>query len=151
MIASTLGASFFFTINIGDFDMKITIGNLKEFTDLNFFSSGRLASKGIGRLRKDGIAFIYCGRPSILGNPFPITSVYTRDMVVDKYKEYLDTEFKQHKRSDLAREIIAISDMINRGKFPDEVPMKEVVLLCYCYPQNCHATVIKDKIIELTA
>lgn len=65
---------------------------------------------------------VYVGRPSVYGNPFIIGRDGTRDEVVEKYRSYL-----------LSRPLLV--ERVKR-----ELAGKR--LGCYCYPLNCHATVL---------
>lgn len=68
---------------------------------------------------------IYIGRGSVWGNPFHITADITREMVIDKYRQYLWNKIRQGG--------ITIDQLINLdGK----------VLGCFCKPQACHGDVI---------
>jgi hypothetical protein len=70
---------------------------------------------------------IYCGRPSIFGNPFELGKDGDRLEVIQKFKDYFlnkintDLQFK-----------IAVDKL--KGK----------VLGCWCYPKDCHTRIIID-------
>lgn len=70
---------------------------------------------------------IYCGRPSIFGNPFIIGKDGTRTEVINKYKEYfynkilLDKEFKI-----------------------EVLKLKNKTLGCFCKPLKCHLDIIVE-------
>jgi hypothetical protein len=77
----------------------------------------------------------YIGRPSILGNPFPITSKCTREQSVSQYKDYFKKRMSiEPFESDFWKEINWIW---RAGKEHD------VNLVCYCSPLPCHGDVIK--------
>jgi hypothetical protein len=66
---------------------------------------------------------VYCGRPSIWGNPFEIGKDGTRKQVIEKYKKYL-----------LANEELLDKIQELRGK----------VLGCWCAPKSCHCDILAD-------
>ena len=77
----------------------------------------------------------YIGRPSILGNPFFMTSERARQRVIDDYRVWLNNE------------------MMKKGEVFNE--MKKILILskthdvhlkCYCSPKPCHGDVIKEVI-----
>ena len=61
---------------------------------------------------------VYIGRPSKWQNPFPISTVMTRDQVCDKFDSYLQAH---PKLLEAARKEL-------KGKN----------LICFCVPQKCH-------------
>lgn len=69
---------------------------------------------------------IYCGRPSIYGNPFEIGRDGTRDDVIEKYKSYF---YKKIKDPKFKQKVFLL-----RGK----------KLGCWCAPLRCHLEVIID-------
>lgn len=74
---------------------------------------------------------IYCARPTQFGNPFAIGKDGNRAQVIAKYREYFynkleaDTKFKE-----------AV------------LKLKGHVLLCFCYPLDCHCNIIADYLNE---
>ena len=70
---------------------------------------------------------VYIGRPSMVGNPFPITQSCTRNMSVRKYREWFDARIRQ----DAAFRSFVLS---LRGKR----------LGCFCKPDVCHGDVIVE-------
>jgi hypothetical protein len=80
---------------------------------------------------------IYCGRPSIWGNPFTHIKdketkaefiVESRDEAIAKYEEWL------MKQPELLKQISTL-----KGK----------VLGCWCFPKNCHCNVLA-RLADLT-
>lgn len=65
---------------------------------------------------------VYIGRPSKWGNPFSIGPDGTREMVIEKYREYLY-------KSGLIHDIEEL-----RGK----------ILGCWCKPKPCHGDVLVE-------
>ncbi len=80
---------------------------------------------------------IYVGRPSILGNPFPMKSEKDRAEVIAKYRRWLWVELK--KNGEVAAELSRLVK-IYREK-------GELTLICWCAPKACHAEVIKSAIL----
>ncbi|NES91364.1 DUF4326 domain-containing protein [Okeania sp. SIO2B9] len=121
--------------------MKIRVDNIKNYKEINALS-------GKYRLRQDGIAYIYCGRPSSLGNPFPVTTDTPTEVAIAEFRKHLWNEIKAYqngtKSSTLVDEILSLAQLCVAEQFLDGSPMKEMVLLCYCYPKQCHATVIAN-------
>ncbi len=135
-----MDAALFFVLHTFK-SMKIRINNIKNYKDIDILS-------GKYRLRRDGIAYIYCGRPSSLGNPFRLTTDIPREVAIAKFRRHLWNEIKaykyQNKDSELVEEILSLAQLCVAEQFLDGSPMKEMVLLCYCYPKQCHATVIAN-------
>ena len=82
--------------------------------------------------------FIYCGRGSPLGNPFPITKTNSRDEVCDRYEVWAreqtesDTPFK--------KEIIRLINIYESTG--------ELTLGCFCTPKRCHVETVKKLILN---
>lgn len=70
---------------------------------------------------------IYCGRPSILGNPYPITITRSREEAIDKYRLWLYTQIMESNRR-----VIETLDKLK----------EDSVLICWCTPEPCHCEVI---------
>jgi len=66
---------------------------------------------------------VYCGRPSIWGNPYQIGTHGTRKQVIDKYKKYL----------------LANQELLGRIH-----ELRGKVLGCWCAPMACHCDVLAD-------
>ena len=86
---------------------------------------------------------IYIGRSnnkfnlskSPLSNPFTISTTNTREQVVIKYKDWLDTALTYDNE---------VSKEFNR--LVELAKVQEVYLLCYCNPKACHGDYIKQLI-----
>lgn len=67
---------------------------------------------------------VYIGRPSKWGNPYPVTPSEPRELVIAKFKEYMDENpyLKQVAKKQL------------RGKD----------LVCFCAPYPCHGDVLLE-------
>jgi len=73
-------------------------------------------------------------RASPLGNPFRMSNESQRDIVCDKYKEWIDTQILKKDPSILS-ELTSIRGALDI--------YKEVRLFCWCTPKRCHAETIK--------
>ena len=76
-------------------------------------------------------------RPSVLGNPFPITPTSPREIVIKKYRIWL---FEQLKNVDSQqyREIQRLAVLYKNGA--------DIGLICCCWPLECHASVIASAV-----
>lgn len=79
-----------------------------------------------------GIARVYVGRPSPLGNPFKIGPDGSRADVVAKYRQWLWREI-QADSSAVRQELERLHALSQHGSLE---------LVCWCAPQACHADVI---------
>lgn len=70
---------------------------------------------------------IYCGRPSVLGNPFPMRKVEDRDEVIEQYRKWLWEQIQTKNKE--------VMDKLNQMN-------KDTVLGCWCSPKRCHLEVI---------
>ncbi len=71
---------------------------------------------------------VYVGRPSPLGNPFPVPP-YRRSLAIGHYRNWLWQKIDAGDPTVLAA-LAALSE--------------ESVLVCWCDPLPCHATVIAE-------
>lgn len=78
-------------------------------------------------------------RPSILGNPFNMSSEDEREISVRKYYHYLREEFK--KKEEVYQELIKIVEKLKSGK--------DIYLVCYCAPMLCHGDVIANAVMGI--
>ncbi len=79
---------------------------------------------------------IYVGRPGVLGNPFVIGRDGDRSAVIQKYRRWLWTELQQES-GPVFEEIHWLANLAKSG---------DLVLACWCFPQQCHAAVVKAAI-----
>lgn len=83
---------------------------------------------------------IYCGRPSILGNPFSHLSdsiasfICKKEEVIIKYNEWLNS------LSENSQEIKLLQQLKEYSK------NKNLCLECWCKPKPCHLECIVEKI-----
>jgi hypothetical protein len=71
---------------------------------------------------------VFVGRPSKWGNPFIIGRDGTRDEVIEKYREWIQTQ------PQLLEDISELEDK---------------VLGCFCYPEKCHGDVLIELVDKL--
>jgi len=57
-------------------------------------------------IRKDRYD-VYCGRPSIYGNPFEIGKDGNREQVIEKYREYFSNKIKER---EFKKSILSLKD-----------------------------------------
>jgi hypothetical protein len=82
---------------------------------------------------------VYVGRPSVLGNPFAISSKLSRAECLQRYQIWLRFHWKQGGR--VKDELLRLAQLYKaRG---------ELTLVCWCKPLPCHADVIKDAVEQL--
>lgn len=75
----------------------------------------------------------YVGRPSVLGNPFPMRTESSRTEVIEKYRKWLWPKIKRNNARVMA-ELNRLQAIADAG---------DLVLICWCHPLPCHADVIK--------
>lgn len=78
----------------------------------------------------------YVGRPNVLGNPFAMKSEKERDLVCERYSEWLDSQIKANNK----KIINELKKIYNHAKENEETK-----IACWCSPKRCHA----DKIAEV--
>lgn len=89
---------------------------------------------------KEGECDVYCGRGSVLGNPFAHRAgtkakfiVASREIAVERYKEYFKEQMLYN--NDFLLEMRRIYALAKNN---------DVNLVCYCSPQKCHCEVLRD-------
>ena len=80
----------------------------------------------------------YVGRPSALGNPFPMRDETQRDHVCDQYDAWLTRK--------IAAKDPAVCGELNA--IYKAAKSERVVLVCWCSPKRCHADAIARVINE---
>jgi len=87
----------------------------------------------------------YCGRGSVLGNPYTFEHdkstkalyvVKTREEAIEKYSHYFDVMCDSNLR--FKKVVNEIYEKYKNGE--------DVYLGCYCHPRSCHCDVIVDKL-----
>ena len=86
-----------------------------------------------------GYTDIYIGRPSPLGNPYPMTGEHTRKVVCDLYHKYLWKQMQIAWRepdgeNSVWNELKRIALLVKSGV--------NVRLICFCKPLDCHGDII---------
>lgn len=89
----------------------ITIVNIKDFPDA-----------------------VYIGRGSVLGNPFPISRMRTRDQACDQYDDYFYARVKED--TEFFAELVRINNIGHNNR--------HLYLGCFCVPNRCHGETIKS-------
>lgn len=79
-----------------------------------------------------------CGqyRGSVLGNPFKIGRNGSREEVIAKYRRWLWKEMQK-------KEAVWF-ELVRLGR--KYLVQQQLVLVCWCYPEKCHAEIIKNAI-----
>lgn len=75
---------------------------------------------------KNVINAVYCGRPSIFGNPFYMKDESMRNIVCDKYKAWIYEDKQAWLRERMKQEL------------------KDKNLICWCSPKRCHCETILE-------
>jgi hypothetical protein len=78
------------------------------------------------------------GRPTPLGNPFQIGRDGSRKEVVEKYRQWLCEGLDGD--NPCTRMFANLFDQVSETG--------ELTLICWCSPEECHADVIKDLLME---
>ena len=91
--------------------------------------------------KKQGARGIYVGRPSPLGNPFPLLREAERATVIRDYGEWLAEELRDPS-SPASREIHRLAELARK---------QDLCLVCWCAPKACHADSIKRTIEAINA
>ena len=81
-------------------------------------------------VRKHHPKAVYCGRPSPLGNPFPMRTEADRDRVCDEYQKWFTDNLEVLKPELRKFWIKGAKD-------------GELFLGCFCAPKRCHCDTIK--------
>ena len=76
------------------------------------------------------------GRPSPLGNPFPMQGEAIRAAVIRDYEDWLAEQLLDPS-SPASREIERLAEMARK---------QDLCLVCFCAPKACHADIIKRTI-----
>ena len=81
----------------------------------------------------------YVGRPSPLGNPFPMSDDMDREECIEKYRDWIRVMLDLNDKAVL-NELSRLATILYKEK--------ELTLLCWCAPKRCHAEVIKEVLID---
>jgi hypothetical protein len=88
-----------------------------------------------------GVARVYVGRPSPLGNPFAMDSEADRDSVCEQYEAWLRRAYREQPgvRAELLR-LLRLLRLAQAG------PLE---LVCWCAPLRCHADFIRTALLGM--
>jgi hypothetical protein len=86
--------------------------------------------------KKHGAYGIYVGRPSPLGNPFPLHCEAERAAVIGDYEDWLAEQLLDA-RSAASIEMSRLAALARK---------QDICLVCFCAPKACHADIIKRTI-----
>jgi hypothetical protein len=86
--------------------------------------------------KKQGARGIYVGRPSPLGNPFPLHCEAERVAVIRDYEDWLAEQLLDA-RSAVSIEMSRLAALARK---------QNICLVCWCVPKACHADIIKRTI-----
>lgn len=138
-------------IRVGIDEERITICNLKNLSPrLGYFD-------------------VICDRNTALGNPYALEKEEDREMCVKAFEAWLDMNFQAYEAMELRDKkldpalVIPGLKIAEKYKYPTvaEIMMnivnlagmlnngQKIRLLCHCEPKLCHATVIKNKLLEI--
>ena len=86
--------------------------------------------------KQHGAKGIYVGRPSPLGNPFPLLREAERAAVIHDYEDWLAEQLLDP-RSAVSIEMSRLAALART---------QDICLVCFCAPKACHADIIKRTI-----
>lgn len=89
---------------------------------------------GVEKAKRKGVH--YCGRPSSLGNPYPLKSEADRATVLEQYREWLLYMVADNDEP--------VMDALRELK-------EDSVLGCWCKPRACHCDIIVEIWTDLKA
>ena len=85
-----------------------------------------------------GVHREYVGRPSKLGNPFPMRKEADRAKVVEQYTAWLRSQYAA--KGPVRKELERLLSIARR---------QPLELVCFCAPKSCHADIIRNAIIGM--
>ena len=86
--------------------------------------------------KKHGACGIYVGRPSPLGNPFPLHNETDRAAVIRHYEDWLAEQLLDP-CSAASSEMSRLATLARK---------QDICPVCFCAPKACHADIIKRTI-----
>ena len=94
------------------------------------------------------LKYVYCGRGSALGNPFPMRVESERDEVCKKYEDWFYSCVDESSFLDLVELPISQTNLNPQTKqliiIFREAVRTDVNLGCFCAPKRCHCDTIKN-------
>ncbi|MFP3645167.1 DUF4326 domain-containing protein [Paraburkholderia sp. SIMBA_054] len=79
--------------------------------------------------------YVYIGRPSPLGNPFPIEDGRTREQAIQQYEQWLYQQLE-------AGEPAVVAELERIAGLVMDDTAQPVCLECFCSPKACHGDII---------
>ena len=128
-----------FGLAIWDGISKGTAANIKRVPKTKVIYVGKVGIIKVANKKtltqEVGFTDIYIGRPSALGNPYPMVGEHTRKVVCDLYHKYLWKQMQIAWREPDAQnsvwnELRRIALLVKSGV--------NVRLICFCKPLDCH-------------
>jgi len=80
---------------------------------------------------------VYCGRPSLLGNPYPMKGESSRDDVCNAYAIHFNTLLIND--AAFRKEVERVRRLHDAG---------DVSLVCFCAPRRCHCETLANYLNE---
>ncbi len=90
--------------------------------------------------KKHGGTGEYIGRPSPLGNPFPLRRESERDQVIEQYAKWLNDKLTEEDNAQKQEVTRLYKKLVANG---------ELDLVCWCAPKRCHGDVIKSVLVGM--
>lgn len=81
----------------------------------------------------------YIGRPSKLGNPFPVTKTQPRKEAIERYSIWL-YDALEYNDPIITKELDHLFSIL--------IKEQSLTLLCWCYPKPCHGDIIKEVLLR---
>ncbi len=98
---------------------------------------------------KRNAQYLYCGRGSKWGNPFPITQNQDRERVCDLHQQWFETgdlsamQFSQEVHPAYAHRLPPLVVELRE--------LRDKVLVCFCNPERCHCHYLAMRVNTLDA
>jgi hypothetical protein len=96
----------------------------------------------VNKYKCDDPDAVYIGRGSPLGNPYPISTTLSRELVIDLYKSWLRAKVSENDPK-VMRALNQIAELAQR--------LEGVKLKCFCAPKPCHGDFIKEYVLKALA
>ncbi len=117
----------------------IEIGNRKDYLFINPNSEKT-------RYKRGSEAIVYCY--GVLGNPYKPTKYKSNSVCIAEYEFRIgEIAFLESRgiipNEPRVKEIMKLKEIWEKGTFDSGEPISKMVLVCHCYPNYCHAEVIR--------
>lgn len=112
--------------------IKLKVFSIDDLVDIhdNFDERLKVGNLRRGNVLPSGYKPVYFGRPTIYQNPIRLIHEKERRMVLVKYDSYLVDRIENDRQFNRAICELLEECVIN----------KQLVLTCWCYPKDCHAS-----------